>query len=86
MSKMLKNINENTQQFKICNICHHKATLQYEQSNQSNTEVRTLTLDEMSKQLFERILEINTNGYLENNLTSSIDFNCNISKIFSTTS
>ncbi|PKY13854.1 hypothetical protein RhiirB3_425742 [Rhizophagus irregularis] len=63
-----------------------KSTLQYEQSNQSNTEVRTLTLDEMSKQLFERILEINTNGYLENNLTSSIDFNCNISKIFSTTS
>ncbi|PKY53625.1 hypothetical protein RhiirA4_471959 [Rhizophagus irregularis] len=59
-----------------------KSTLQYEQSNQSNTEVRTLTLEEMSKQLFERILEINTNGYLENNLTSSIDFNCNISKFF----
>ncbi|PKK65030.1 hypothetical protein RhiirC2_786710 [Rhizophagus irregularis] len=29
----------------------------------------------MSKQLFERILEINTNEYLENDLTSSIDFN-----------
>jgi hypothetical protein len=46
---MLKNINENTQQFKICNICCHKATLQYEQSNQSNTEVELLTLEEMSK-------------------------------------
>ncbi|PKC15441.1 hypothetical protein RhiirA5_408184 [Rhizophagus irregularis] len=56
-------INENTQQIKTCNICRHKATLQYKQSNQSNTE-------EMSKQLFERILEINTNEYLENDLTS----------------
>ncbi|GET53644.1 uncharacterized protein OCT59_013310 [Rhizophagus irregularis] len=83
---MSKNINENTQQFKICNICRHEATLQYEQSNQSNTEVELLSLEEMSKQLFERILEINTNEYLENDLTSSIDFNCNISKKFSTTS
>ncbi|CAB4390434.1 unnamed protein product [Rhizophagus irregularis] len=72
-------INENTQQIKTCNICRHKATLQYKQSNQSNTE-------EMSKQLFERILEINTNEYLENDLTSRVDFNCNVSKIYSTTS
>ncbi|RGB22296.1 hypothetical protein C1646_776326 [Rhizophagus diaphanus] len=83
---MLKNINENTQQFKTCNICRHKATLQYEQSNQSNTEVKLLTPEEMSKQLFERILEINTNKYLENDLTNNIDFNCNISKNFLTTS
>ncbi|CAB4436442.1 unnamed protein product [Rhizophagus irregularis] len=79
-------INENTQQIKTCNICHHKATLQYKQSNQSNTEVGLLTLEEMSKQLFERILEINTNEYLENDLTSRVDFNCNVSKIYSTTS
>ncbi|GET63603.1 hypothetical protein GLOIN_2v1769452 [Rhizophagus irregularis DAOM 181602=DAOM 197198] len=72
-------INENTQQIKTCNICRHKATLQYKQSNQSNTE-------EMSKQLFERILEINNNEYLENDLTSRVDFNCNVSKIYSTTS
>ncbi|GET55905.1 hypothetical protein GLOIN_2v1787684 [Rhizophagus irregularis DAOM 181602=DAOM 197198] len=32
-------INENTQQIKTCNICRHKATLQYKQSNQSNTEI-----------------------------------------------
>ena len=74
-------INENTRQFKTCNICRHGASLQYEQSNQSNTEVveeELLTLEEMSKQLFEKILEINTNEYLENDLIS-IDFNCNIS-------
>ncbi|CAB5386217.1 unnamed protein product [Rhizophagus irregularis] len=76
-------INENTQQFKTCNICR---TLQYKQSNQSNTEVGLLTLEEMSKQLFERILEINTNEYLENDLTSRVDFNCNVSKIYSITS
>ena len=40
--------------------------MQYEQSNQSNTEIELLTLEEMSKQLFERILEINTNEYLDN--------------------
>ncbi|CAB5376188.1 unnamed protein product [Rhizophagus irregularis] len=79
-------INENTQQIKTCNICRHKATLQYKQSNQSNTEVGLLTLEEMSKQLFERILEINTNEYLENDLTSRVDFNCNVSKIYSTMS
>ncbi|CAB4407977.1 unnamed protein product [Rhizophagus irregularis] len=79
-------INENTQKIKTCNICRHKATLQYKQSNQSNTEVGLLTLEEMSKQLFERILEINTNEYLENDLTSRVDFNCNVSKIYSTTS
>ncbi|CAB4425991.1 unnamed protein product [Rhizophagus irregularis] len=50
------------------------ATLQYKQSNQSNTEVGLLTLEEMSKQLFERILEINTNEYLENDLTSRAMF------------
>ncbi|CAB4387533.1 unnamed protein product [Rhizophagus irregularis] len=75
-------INENTQQIKTCNICRHKATLQYKQSNQSNTEVGLLTLEEMSKQLFERILEINTNEYL----TSRVDFNCNVSKIYLTMS
>ncbi|CAB5355855.1 unnamed protein product [Rhizophagus irregularis] len=79
-------INENTQQIKTCNIYRHKATLQYKQSNQSNTEVGLLTLEEMSKQLFERILEINTNEYLENDLTSRVDFNCNVSKFYSTTS
>ena len=52
--------------------------MQYEQSNQSNSEVELLILEEMSKQLFEKILENDTNEYLENNLTS-IDFNCNIS-------
>src|SRR5204863_2597975 len=62
-------INENTRQFKTCNICRHKASLQYEQSNQSNSEVELLTLEEMSRQLFEKILEIDTNEYFENDLT-----------------
>ncbi|CAB4402233.1 unnamed protein product [Rhizophagus irregularis] len=69
-------INENTCQFKTCNIYRHNAALQYEQSNQFNSEL--LTLEEMSKQLFVKILEIDTNEYLENDLTG-IDFNCNIS-------
>jgi hypothetical protein len=69
-------INENTRHFKTCNICRHKASLQY--SNRPNTEVEILTPEEMSKKLFEKILEIDTNEYLENDLIS-IDFNCNIS-------
>ena len=36
----------------------------------------------MSKQLFERILEINTNEYLENDLTSSIDLIAMFQKFF----
>ena len=69
-------INENTCHFKLvihviikflCNI------------NKSNSEVELLTPEEMPKQLlFKKILEIDTNEYLENSLTS-IDFNCNIS-------
>ena len=65
------NINENTHHFKTCNTCHYKASLQYKQSN---SEVKLLIPEEMSKQLFEKILEIDTNEYLENSLTS-IDFN-----------
>ena len=47
-------INENTRQFKTCNICRHRASLQYEQSNQSNTEVEKaelLTLEEIKNAL-----------------------------------
>ena len=54
-------INENTRQFKTCNICRHKSSLQYKKSSQSNLEVELLTPEEMSKQLFEKFLEIDTN-------------------------
>ena len=66
-----------TRQFKTCNICRYKASLQYEQSNRYNPEVELLTPKEMSRCLFEKILEIDTNEYLENNLMG-INFNCNI--------
>ena len=55
-------INENTCQFKTCNICHYKSSLQYEKFNQSNLEIELLTPEDMSKQLFEKMLEIVTNN------------------------
>src|SRR5687767_13759805 len=71
-------INENARQFKTCNICRFQSSLQYKKSNKSDSEVELLTTKEMSRCLFEKILEIDTNKYLENDLMD-INFNCNIS-------
>ncbi|CAG8825665.1 7775_t:CDS:2, partial [Cetraspora pellucida] len=69
---------------KTCNKYHH-SSLQYKCSNQSSNktepyktepyETEPLTLKEMSKQLYEKILTLNTNEYLENDLLD-IDFKC----------
>ncbi|CAG8583514.1 9960_t:CDS:2 [Cetraspora pellucida] len=69
---------------KTCNKCHH-SSLQYKCSNQSSNktepyktepcETGPLTQKEISKQLYEKILTLNTNEYLENDLLG-IDFKC----------
>lgn len=71
-------INENTRQYKTCNICRFQSSLQSKQSNKFDSELDLLTPKEMSNRLFEKILEIDANEYLETDLTG-IDFSCNIS-------
>ncbi|CAG8815042.1 19054_t:CDS:1, partial [Cetraspora pellucida] len=71
---------------KTCNKYHH-SSLQYKHSNQSSnktdpykiesSKTEPLIQKEMSKQLYKKILTLNTNKYLENNLLD-IDFKCEL--------
>ncbi|CAG8768892.1 16587_t:CDS:1, partial [Cetraspora pellucida] len=62
---------------KTCYSCCSESSIHYKQSLQSESVTDFLSLKKISNKLYEQILQINTNEYLENK-SAKINFKYNI--------